>query len=310
MNSTRTAVVTGSSKGWGRLTAEGLAADGVQVVVNGRSDDVGAVVDKIRSQGGKAIGVRVSADTAAGVEELTRRALEAFGAIDIWVNALGTRGPAPLLELEEENWDDHIRVQLKSVYLGARAAARQMVSQGRGGRIITVVGGTAFGAPNLSHYAATKGGSLSATYSWAAELKEHGITVNAIRGSVQSPGVRVYLDRVGLYDENAAIDDDKWRELGFQTPESAMPLPVWLASEETADLTGIYIGIDASRIVVYDRVSLALEMFQEPLWTPETLEEQLHPALRELPSFDDPETVSRALASSVAGDWKRRSEVS
>jgi NAD(P)-dependent dehydrogenase (short-subunit alcohol dehydrogenase family) len=277
--SRRTAVVTGSSKGWGRAVAEGLAAAGVQVVVNGRSDDVDVVTAAIRERGGSAIGVRAAADTAEGVEELMTSALLAYGSVSIWVNSLGRMNPAPLLSEDEDSWLDTIRTQLTSVFLGSRAAARQMVTQGDGGRIINVAGGAAFGSPGASAHAATKGAVLAATYSWAEELRAHDITVNAIRGGVQSPGMNVFIQRMGLAGADVLSDEAALRDLGFYRREEAAPLAVWLASEAAADITGWYVGIDGSRIVVYGRVTTALELSESVGWSAESLQRQLHPAL-------------------------------
>jgi glucose 1-dehydrogenase len=90
----RTAVVTGSTQGWGRAVAEGLAAAGIAVVVNGRHDDVHDVAAGIRGDSGQAIGVQLATDTASGVQQLLERALDEYGRLDIWVNALGRMSPS------------------------------------------------------------------------------------------------------------------------------------------------------------------------------------------------------------------------
>lgn len=280
----RTAVITGSTQGWGRAVAEGMASSGARVVINGRHENVHEVAESIRTTGADAFAVRTRADTPEGVTRLIDSATEHYGVIDIWVNALGFMRPESLLQIEHSSWQKTLKVQLDSVFIATQAAARQMVDQRHGGRIINVVGGAAFGSPGASAHAASKGGALAATYSWAEELKPYEITVNAIRGGVQSQGMRVFLDGMGLLPEGAAEpSDEQWRALGFYTRAEAAPLAVWLASDDAADVTGWYIGIDGSRIIVYGRVSTELELHDERGWNPERLEAALHTELRRLP---------------------------
>lgn len=302
------AVVTGSTKGWGRAIAEGLARDGAQVVVNGRHDDVNTTVEEIRAAGGEAIGVQLAADTPAGVDELMARALEAYGSIDIWANSLGVQQPQPLLELEYEVWARIIRVQLTAVFLGTQAAARQMIKQGTSGRILNVVGGGAYGLPGASAHSSSKGGALAGTASWAEELRPYGITVNAIRGGVQSSGMRDYMAGMGMLHSDVPDDDSVLHELGFYRREEAAPLAVWLASDAAADVSGYHIGLDGPRIVVYERFSFELEMYEEGGWTVETLESVLHPAIRGLPPRPEGAAQRRPVAGHVPSFDERPNE--
>ncbi len=284
----RVAVVTGSTQGWGRAVAESLAQSGIAVIVNGRNRDVDEVVRSIRARGGEARGVQLASDTAEGVEALMAAALDAFGHVDIWVNSLGVQRPEPLLTLSLDAWDEVLRIQLTAVFLGTQCAARQMIKQGNGGRIINVVGGGAYGLGGASAHSASKGGALSATYSWADELRPYGITVNAIRGAVQSPNMRKIMLAVGFLDAKTdAESNDPLRGLGFHDRDVVAALPAWLASEEAGDVTGFHIGIDGRRITVYDRVKVALEMYEDEVWTVGNLAERLHGALRELPQSAD-----------------------
>ncbi len=279
METRRSAVITGSTKGWGFAVAQGLAAQGIGVVVNGRGDAVETVVQSIIDAGGVAVGARYPTDSPEGVDRLLRQAIDTYGEIDIWVNSLGVQRPEPLLSMELSTWNDILRVQLTSYFLGTQRAARLMVKQGRGGRILNIVGSGAYGNPGASAHAASKGGTLSATYSWAVELAEYGITVNAIRGGVRSPNMRAYLDAMGHLDGVSGADEDVMRELGFYSPEEAAPLATWLSSEEVDDITGFHMGIDGPRILVYDRVRVLLEMNQDGGWTEEMLEQRLRPAI-------------------------------
>lgn len=279
MTRQRAAVITGSTKGWGLAVARGLAAKGVAVVINGRGEDVDGVVQSITGTGGAAVGARYSSDNAEGVDRLLAEGIEAFGGVDIWVNSLGIQRPQLLLEMDLETWNEILRVQLTAYFLGTQRAARQMIKQGKGGRILNVVGGGAYGIPGASAHAASKGGALSATYSWASELRKYGITVNGIRGGVRSPSMRIYLQAMGHIGASDSTNDEVMRRFGFYAPEEAAPLATWLSSEEVDDVTGFHIGIDGSRIVVYERVGMCLEMEENDGWTEEALNQRLRPAL-------------------------------
>ena len=298
MDSKRSAVITGSTKGWGRAVAEGFASQGIRVLVNGTSEEVDVVVDSIKATGGDAVGARYASDNVEGVNRLMEQALDVFGQVDIWVNSLGIQNPQPLLTMDLANWNDILRIQLTSYFLGTQRAAQEMVQKGNGGRIINVVGGGAYGIPGASAHSASKGGALSATYSWAGELKEYGIMVNAVRGGVRSPGMRAYMGGMGILNEDSEADNEAWRTLGFYGPEEAAPLTNWLASESVDDITGYQFGIDGPRIVVYDRVHLQLELVDKDGWTEEKLESRLRPALLEQSRTED----AVLSATSVGGE--------
>jgi NAD(P)-dependent dehydrogenase (short-subunit alcohol dehydrogenase family) len=280
----KVAVVAGASAGWGRGIAEGFAAAGAQVVANGRSDAVLEVVDRIRSSGGTAIAVQGSVETTEGAARLFDAALAEYARIDIAANSVGIQTPAPLLELTEAAWDETIRIQLKSVFLCSQLAARHMVEQGIRGRILAVAGGAGpFGMPGASHHAATKGGVLAATYSWAEELSPHGITVNAIRGGVLSANMQRFIDQVALVAKSDPQQGPKSaRDLGFYDPEEAAPLAVWLASDNAASVTGWFLGIDGEVVTIYGRSAAATILKKKGNWTVQDLDERLGPALQEL----------------------------
>jgi hypothetical protein len=97
--------------------------------------------------------------------------------------------------------------------------------------------------------------------------------------------MRVYMDKMGILAGGIEADGEALRELGFFGLDEAAPLPIWLASESAADITGFHIGIDGPRITVYDRVSNRLDLLEERGWTVDLLESRLRPALLELPGL-------------------------
>ena len=104
-------------------------------------------------------------------------------------NAAGPLVPCSVMDQTDDGWRATLASTLDSVFFGARAAARVFVRQGTGGRIINMAASSGvYGIADAAHTAAAKGGVLAATFSWALELADHGITVNAVRAGVESPG--------------------------------------------------------------------------------------------------------------------------
>jgi NAD(P)-dependent dehydrogenase (short-subunit alcohol dehydrogenase family) len=180
-------VVTGAGSGVGAGIAVRFAEVGAAVVVNYRQSEARtrAVVKAIEESGGKALGVRADVSRQAGAEALLSRAVEAFGGLDVLINNAGTYPVSPLLEMTEEEWDQVLESNLRSVHLCTQAAARQMIRQGRGGAIVNIASISAKQpAAGQSHYNAAKAAVVMHTRTAAQELGQQGIRVNAV-----SPGV-------------------------------------------------------------------------------------------------------------------------
>ena len=191
----KVALVTGagSRNGIGRTIAVRLATDGADVVVNdvednprGTSDWAGlsAVVREIEGLGRRSKGLVADVSEAGQVEEMILGMVAAFGSIDILVNNAGIRAGrdrVPVVQLDEAIWDQVLRVNAKGPFLCCKFAARAMIDQGRGGKIINIsstvgkVGVARYGA-----YCASKFAVRGLTQVLALELAEHGINVNAI----------------------------------------------------------------------------------------------------------------------------------
>ena len=176
------AFVTGAASGIGREIALTLAGNGAAVTVADRNlEGAEAVAADINSTGGRAQAVRVdvtdSGQVAAGMEA----AAEAFGSLDILVNVAGFGFNSPIVEMLEEDWDRVLGVNLKGQFLCSQAAARRMISQGTGGRIVNIASTAANNARYAGGaYCAAKAGVVQLTKVLALELGEHGITVNAV----------------------------------------------------------------------------------------------------------------------------------
>jgi NAD(P)-dependent dehydrogenase (short-subunit alcohol dehydrogenase family) len=187
----RCAIVTGSDSGIGRATAVALAAAGCDVGITWHRDAKGAneTAAEVRSHGRTAhirrSDVSSIADAVAMVDELAG----ALGGLDVFVNNAGTGHTTPALEVGEDEWRRVVETDLTGAFFAAQAAARRMVDQGRGGRIVNVTSVHEHVPLEGSvAYTAAKHGLGGVTKVMALELAEHGITVNSVApGEISTP---------------------------------------------------------------------------------------------------------------------------
>jgi NAD(P)-dependent dehydrogenase (short-subunit alcohol dehydrogenase family) len=193
----KTALVTGASKGVGKGIALELARAGCDVAVNYNSDWAGAdaTVAEIAAMGRRAFSVQADVADAAQVDRMFAEVLERFPHLDILVNNAGTQVWKPLLELEEAEWDRVIDTNLKGCFLCTQRAARQMRTTG-GGSIVNIGSGcNKVPFPNLVSYTASKGGIDMFTKVAAMELGRYGITVNCVApGAIEIERTKLEAD--------------------------------------------------------------------------------------------------------------------
>jgi 2-hydroxycyclohexanecarboxyl-CoA dehydrogenase len=188
----RVAAVTGGASGIGLGVARHLVADGHRVAVLDR-DRAGAeeAAAELEAQGGKAVAVEVDVADRASVDAAFARVRAELGPVEILVTSAGVESFDALLDITPETWDRIIAVNLTGTFTCVQAAVPDMLAAGWG-RIVTISSSSAqSGAPNMTHYAASKGGVISLTKSLAVELARNGITVNTIPPSlVDTPMAR------------------------------------------------------------------------------------------------------------------------
>jgi NAD(P)-dependent dehydrogenase (short-subunit alcohol dehydrogenase family) len=179
----KSALVTGASKGIGSSIAIELARRGANISVNYFSDAAGAeaTVREIQGLGREAAAIQADAGSSSGAKRLFDAAMARFGHVDILVNNAGTQVFKPMIAVTEDEWDRVIATNLKGCFLCTQLAARHMIGRGAGGRIVNIGSGCNKSPfPNLSAYTASKGGIEMFTKVAAMELGPHRITVNCV----------------------------------------------------------------------------------------------------------------------------------
>jgi NAD(P)-dependent dehydrogenase (short-subunit alcohol dehydrogenase family) len=270
----KVAIVTGAGRGIGRGEALALAAEGATVVVNdlGTSLD-GAheaspaqqVVDDITSNGGTAAANSEDVATWAGAQSLVASSLDQFGRLDILVNNAGVLRDQMSFKMDEDAWDAVIRVHLKGHFAPARFAAEHWRAQSKlgnesGGRVINTVSEAGlYGGTGQANYAAAKSGIAGMTIALARELKNYGVTVNAI-----APRARTRMTETVLGDYGAPPEGDAFDEWD---PDNIGPVVAWLASDDAADVTGQVFVAFGGRLHLMEGWTMVSEIEQGERWS-------------------------------------------
>jgi Dehydrogenases with different specificities (related to short-chain alcohol dehydrogenases) len=238
----KTAIVTGSTRGIGHAIAVAYAAEGANVVVSGTNEELcSAVAGTICNSGGIAIGIPCNILKLESIDRLIQKTINRFGNLDIIVNNAGVVEFRPFLDMDYETLSKVWNVNQYGTYFAAQLAARQMVKQGKGGKIInmsSIVAETA--QVELSAYAPTKAAILMMTKCMALELAPYKINVNAIGpGTILTDFNKCQLNKPGHMEaEKAKIP------LGIGIPEDIAGAAVYLAGDESRYITGSIIYID------------------------------------------------------------------
>jgi NAD(P)-dependent dehydrogenase (short-subunit alcohol dehydrogenase family) len=189
----RCAVVTGGSRGLGEAIVHRLTQAGASVVLTGRGREALDRVEKqITATGGHALGVQADMASLTDSQKVIDQAVERFGRVDILINNAAVFPPSIFIEVSEKTFDYTVDADLKGAFFLAQFAAKAMIADGRGGKIINVLSNDAFRPTGiLSAYGAAKLGMLSATQAMAKELAPHQILVNAL-----TPGSIITQERL------------------------------------------------------------------------------------------------------------------
>lgn len=240
----KVAVVTGGDTGIGKAISLALAREGAAVVIDYHGDvaPAGALVDEIENLGSRAIAVGADVADPEQVERLIAAAVNAYGGLDILVNNAGIEEKKPFLETPFELFRKVIDINLGGVWLCAQAAAKQMVKQRRGGRIVNISSiHEELAMPTNAPYCAAKGGVRMLMRTIALELAKEGITVNDVApGAVDTPMDAAL--KANKKDFDALLAEIPLGRMA--KPEEIAGVVVFLASDAAAYVTGSTYVID------------------------------------------------------------------
>ncbi|UWQ83241.1 SDR family oxidoreductase [Leisingera caerulea] len=243
----KTAIVTGGASGFGAGIVRKFLSEGARVMI---ADINGAAAEDIAAElGSNTIAQAVDVSDGASVAAMAEAALAAFGRVDILVNNAGvTHLPAPLEEISEDDFDRVMGVNMKSVYLTARALVPHMKAN-KAGAILNVASTAGVSPrPNLNWYNASKGWMITATKTMAVELAPHGVRVNAINPVAgETPLLKSFM---GEDTPEVRAKFLSTIPIGrFSTPEDMGNAACFLCSDEASMVTGVAMEVDGGRCI-------------------------------------------------------------
>jgi NAD(P)-dependent dehydrogenase (short-subunit alcohol dehydrogenase family) len=243
----KVAVITGGGSGMGRAGATLLAREGAKVIVADINEGAGSrVAQSIVSAGGEAVSVPTDVRSVDSVKRLVKQSVDRYGRIDVlyhnavevqFVNEQDRR----LTELPEETWDRMIELVLTGTYRCCKYVGQQMIKQRSGSIILSATVDALMGCAGLDAYTAAKGGVISLTRSFAAGMGKEGVRVNAVCPSFVATEPQLeWLRKPGASESMKSL-----HLLPIAEPEQIAPFVVYLASDESAVVTGGVFPIDS-----------------------------------------------------------------
>jgi glucose 1-dehydrogenase len=243
------AIVTGGGRGIGRAISLRMAAEGYDIALNFLSNHQSAeeTAGQIEAMGRCCLVVQADLCNSCDIHKLFSATLQTFGEVHLLVNNAGGGMFVPFLELTEEQWDCMHSVNLRAIFILSQLVARQMIKQGKGGRIINI-GSTAgqVAIRGLSHYCAAKGGATLLTRAMATELAPLGIIVNEVAPGTIEAGASL----PGLQDPDVLREHLKLFPIGrVGTSDEVANVVAFLASEQASFIVGASIPVDGGCLI-------------------------------------------------------------
>ena len=240
----KVALVTGANSGIGKAIATRFAAEGARVVINHRPtpQDEQAAHDLAGQLGAAAIAIAADVTRRDQVERMLAGTIERFGRLDIAVNNAGIEIKKPFVDVTDEDWQRVVAVNLYGGFVVSQIAARRMIEQGQGGKLIFISSvHEDIPFPGYAAYCASKGGVRMLMRNLALELAPHGISANSIApGAIATPINQAVLDDPAAL-RNAISEIPVGR---FGRPEEVASVAVFLASDEAQYVTGSSYFVD------------------------------------------------------------------
>ena len=240
----KVAIVTGGNSGIGKAIAVGLAKAGASIVIDYIADPEAteALEREIVSLGDQAIGVEADVSRIEDLQRLVDAAVAKFGRLDIMVNNAGVETRTSVLETTEAQYDKVLTINLKSAFFGVQLAAKQMIKQGGGGRIVNITSvHEDWPMPGNTAYCLAKGGMRMLTRTAGVELAPHGVLVVGVGpGAVATP-----INQTTMKDPAMLAKLDAAIPLGrMARPEEIANVVVFLAGDGASYLTATTIFVD------------------------------------------------------------------
>jgi len=243
----RAAIVTGGNSGIGRAIALELGKRGAMVAINYivNPEATAELETQINASGGRAIGLKADVSRVAELQGLVDAAVSAFGRLDIMVNNAGVETRTSLLDTTEQQYDRVLDINLKSAFFGSQIAARQMIKQGGGGRIINITSvHEDWPMPGNIAYCLSKGGMRMLTRTGGVELARHNICIVGVGpGAVATPINTSTLENPELLKKlQDAIPMGRMAK-----PDEYRGAIAFLCSDASSYLNGFNLVIDGGR---------------------------------------------------------------
>jgi NAD(P)-dependent dehydrogenase (short-subunit alcohol dehydrogenase family) len=240
----KVALIAGASRGIGAETARAFARSGAAVVLGARDEQaLESVAAEIRADGGRALPVPTDVADAASMEALVERAVATFGRLDAaFNNATAGPLPAPLADIDPDEFDQGIATNVRGTFLGLKFQIRAMLRTG-GGSIVNMASGAGLtGVAGLAAYVAGKAGIIGLTKVAALDYADHGIRVNVV---APGPILTHHLEAAGEEAQRMAGLSTPMRRVGRSS--EVADVVRWLCSDQSSFVTGAVIPIDGGQ---------------------------------------------------------------
>jgi len=256
-NTSKNICITGAGNGIGRAIAIAMSKQGYNVAcVDIDIDHASETLELILSQNGSGLAIKADVTNNLDIEYMIKSVVDAFGSLDVMVNNAGVTRTSNIMDLTEKDWNWIHDVNAKGTFFCLQIAAKQMIKQGSGGRIINMasVGGKGFVDVSNAIYAASKGAVISLTKTAAQELGKYKITVNAICPGITHTNILSGIVKKRSLEQGkteAEIMKYYVRDIPLgrpNDPEDIAAMAVFLSSEGAKNISGQSYNVDGGLI--------------------------------------------------------------